>query len=137
MKIKSILITVIVAALVGGAAFLGGMKYQASKTPAFVRQFGNGNTNAIRNGQARNATFRPLIGDITASDDKSITVKMADGSSKIVILSDSTTISKTSDGNRSDLTDGKRVGVFGIDNADGSVTAQNIQLNPNIREGGR
>jgi hypothetical protein len=60
---------------------------------------------------------------------------MTDGSSKIVILSDSTNYSKTDKTDKTSLKTGDQVGVFGSDNADGSVTAQTIQLNPQFRMG--
>ena len=71
-----------------------------------------------------------VTGEVSSSDDKSITVKMADGSSKIILLSTTTSIIKSSEASKTDLTVGAKVGVFGQANPDGSVTAQNIQLNP-------
>lgn len=76
-----------------------------------------------------------VVGEIISQDSKSITVKLQDGSSKIVLLSDSATVSKTESGSKSDLKDGTTVAVFGTTNSDGSVTAQNIQLNPAFRFG--
>ena len=73
------------------------------------------------------------MGEISAQDEKTITVKLQDGSSKIILLSDKTSINKASVGLISDLTVGEKVAVFGTSNADGSVTAQNIQLNPVAR----
>ena len=83
-------------------------------------------------GQA-GAGFRPVAGEILSMDDKFITVKLPDGSSKIVLFSDKTAIDKSATGTKEDLTVGMRVAVFGQDNSDGSVTAQNIQLNPMFR----
>jgi hypothetical protein len=54
---------------------------------------------------------------------------MEDGSSKIVLISDTTSINKSDSGSKSDLTTGTKVAVFGADN-NGTVTAQNIQINP-------
>src|SRR6185369_11294861 len=79
--------------------------------------------------------FRPVTGEILNADDKSITVKMMDGSTKIVLLTSTTTYNKAAQASKSDLVTGERVGVFGTANADGSVTAQNIQLNPMMRGG--
>jgi hypothetical protein len=94
------------------------------------QRFGNGNANV---GQGARLGGRPVVGEIISQDDKSITVKMADGSTKIVILSDSTTYSKTDSASKEDLKIGTQVGVFGTDNSDGSITAQNVQLNPQFR----
>ena len=63
-------------------------------------------------------------------DGNSITVKLQDGQSKIIILSDTTEINQASKAAKTDLSAGKQVAVFGTENSDGSVTAQNIQLNP-------
>lgn len=114
-----------------------GMKYQQSQ----VRNFGQGQFNRAGNFPAgarggNNQIGRgAVVGQIISQDDKSITMKLQDGSSKIVLLSDSMTVSKTDTGSRSDLKMGANVAVFGITNSDGSVTAQNVQLNPMFRGG--
>lgn len=53
----------------------------------------------------------------------------------MVLLSDSVTISKTDTGLKEDVKTGISVAVFGTTNSDGTVTAQNIQLNPTFRIG--
>lgn len=67
---------------------------------------------------------------IAPADAESITVKLTDGSSKIVFFSDSTAISRQAEGSASDLSSGTSVIVTGATNADGSITAQNIQVRP-------
>ena len=110
-------LTVIALALVvvaGAGGFYAGMKYQQNKRGTFFTQTGNGQDrtggimrggNGTRNGPASPSLggFRPVTGEIIKSDDTSITVKLADGSSKIVLVTEKT---------------------------DGSVTAQNVQINP-------
>lgn len=125
---KSLIISLILAVVLGAGGFFAGMKYQQSKTPA--GRFGN--VQGARTGANRNG-FRPVDGDIISTGDNSITVKLSDGSTKIVILSGTTQINKAEKANKSDLTVGQKVAVFGITNSDGSLTAQNIQLNPIIR----
>lgn len=73
---------------------------------------------------------RPVSGEIINSDDQSITVKTNDGSSKLIFLSDNTEINEATKAAVSDLEIGKQVAVFGTENPDGSITGQNIQLNP-------
>ena len=84
-------------------------------------------------GQNRGGINRPVAGEITSSDGKSHTVKMNDGGSKIIFLSSTTQINKAQTAVTDDLKVGEQVSIFGQTNADGSVTAQNIQLNPQVR----
>ena len=150
---KLITIVIATAVVVGGGAFFGGMKYAESKSlrgRVSQADFQNLQNLSPEERQQRlqelganaGAGFRGgagggqrgggglTAGEIIAKDDKSITVKLSDGGSKIVFLSDSTTISKMTDGTKSDLEIGKQVTVNGSANSDGSVTAQNIQLRP-------
>lgn len=129
----------IVAVLIaGGAGFFGGMKYQQSKRVLFNGQFGGMERGAFRNqmqnGGSRMA-FRPVNGEIISIDEKSVTVKLQDGSSKIIILSETTNINKAETAEKKDLTVGTAIAVFGEVNSDGSITAQNIQLNPILQRG--
>lgn len=126
MKNKNIVIMILVLIIVAGGAFLAGTKYQQSKAPS-SRQF---NGTGSRNGGQNGVGFRPVSGQIINADDKSITVKLQDGSSRIVILSAKTTINKAAEATKADLKTGETVLVVGQQNTDGSVTAQNIQLNP-------
>ncbi len=146
MKQQQILVPVIITAVVaGGVGFFGGTKYQQMQRGANFQQFANGaggrnfggrgGSGAFGQGN-RNGGFRPVSGEILKADDTSITVKLMDGSSKIVLLSDKTAINKASEGAKADLTVGQKVAVFGTDNSDGSVTAQNIQLNPMMQQFG-
>lgn len=128
---NSLIVTIVVAVIIGALAFYGGTRYQLGKLRS---GFPQGRNNQF--GQRSNNTgIRPINGEILKADDKSITVKLQDGSSKIVILSDSTSINKAAEGTKSDLKTGEKVMVIGTTNSDGSVTAQNIQLNP-INRGG-
>jgi len=128
---KNLIITLVLVVVAAGGGFFGGMKYQQSKQPA-ARQFAGNRTGMVgRQGNA--AVFRPVSGDIINADDKSITVKLQDGSSKIVLFSDNMTINKADTASRGDLKVGEKVAVIGQQNSDGSVTAQSIQLNPVLR----
>jgi hypothetical protein len=142
---KTIIIAVVVVFLAAGGGFFGGITYQKSRQPSFGnfnRQQGQGGNQVMgnggfgtRGGNGQNRIgFRPVNGEITEINDKSMTVKLVDGGSKIVILSDKTSVNKAESATISDLKTGSKVAVFGQENADGSVTAQNIQLNPILRE---
>jgi len=136
MKQHIILPIVLSAVIAGGGGFFAGTKYQQSKRGNFVQMNGGpGGTMMFRNGNGAGnggtrSGFRPVAGAIIKTDDTSITVKLSDGSSKIVLVSEKTTVNKATEGSKSDLTIGTSVAVFGNANSDGSVTAQNIQLNP-------
>lgn len=128
---KSILTTIVVALIVGVIAFFGGLKYQqmqrlGGQNGNFIRGANRPGLQSNQNGQ----NFRPVLGAISSLDDKSLTVKMPDGSSKIILFGSTVAISKTTDATKTDLQLGTQVGVFGTNNSDGSVTAQAIQINP-------
>lgn len=114
----------------GGGGFFAGMQFQKSQLPKQEQVTGQrGSGQGRRFGGGLNGGGR-LAGEILSADDKSVTVKLPDGSSKIVFLSDKTQINKAETAQKSDLKVGQMVAVFGSDNSDGSVTASNIQLNP-------
>ncbi len=121
------IIFAIVLVLVTGAAFYGGKKYQESKSPA--RNM-NQQLNQFRQRNGNGNSGRAVAGDVLNTDGKSLTVKLPDGSSKIVLFSDKTTVSQATASATTDIKPGEKVMVFGTNNADGSVTAQNIQINP-------
>ncbi len=128
---KNIKLIAIVLLLVGlGAGFFGGMQYQKSQRSQFGQANNAAGNQARRTGLGQNQVNRPVSGDIISADQNGITVKLTDGSSKIVLVSDSTMINKTDPGTKTDLTVGQKVMVIGTANSDGIVTAQNIQLNP-------
>jgi len=137
MNSKPVLTTLIVVLVSLGIGFAGGYffrNYRLSKMRSnFNGQF-QGRTGTMPragNGQGAQRGFGGMVtGEVISQDEKSITVKVADGSSRIVILGDSTTYSQTQTAPKSDLKVGDKVGVFGTANSDGSVTATSIQLNP-------
>lgn len=138
-KSQALLIVGIVALLIGGAAgFFGGMQYQKGKTVANF-QAGNGTFqrgNRIGVGRPGGANGMAVRGQIISADNNSITVKMMDGSTKIVILGSTSVIAKTTTASASDLVNGANVIVFGTTNSDGSVTAQNVQIGNGMMFGG-
>lgn len=137
-KNNQIIIAVAIAVVFAATGFYGGTLYQTSKNSsnlatrggqfAGMRQNGAGAPSGARMGGVGRGNF--VTGSILKQDDKSITVQVQGGGSKIIYLSGTTTISKSTDGTKADLTQGQNVLVSGADNADGSVTATNIQLRP-------
>ncbi len=134
---KNLIITILVVGVVGLGAFFAGMLFQKSQTQTSysqyqgMRRFGQNTMMGRQNG---NRGFGgAVVGEIESIDNDSLTIKLPDGSSKIVNLSNSTTYSKTDNGSKTDLKAGMRVAAIGATNSDGSVTAQNIQINPMFR----
>lgn len=129
---KIILISAILILIAVGGGFYGGMKYAGSKNLPKNFQANGTNFQGMRQGSGvRTGAGGGLVsGEILKKDDKSITIKLRDGGSKIVYISDSTSISKSTDGFKNDLEIGKNVMVNGSAGQDGSVVAQNIQIRP-------
>jgi len=130
----------LIAVGVGALAFYGGIQYQKSQV-ATGRSYsmGQGIGRAGQTGATgtrRMGNGQPVSGEILSIDDTSLTVKLADGSSKIVLINAKTIFNKTATVEKTELKVGEMVGVFGTTNTDGSVSAQNVQLNPQFRTGG-
>jgi hypothetical protein len=125
---KNVWVTaIIVAIIVGAIAFYGGMQYQKSQRGS--SRFGGAGGFASRYGAGTSGST-PIRGKIVQSGNNSITVQLSDGSSKIVLLNGSTTIMQSTSAPQGALSTGKQVLIFGSTNSDGSVTAQNVSVNP-------
>ena len=124
------LVTVLV---VGGLSFYGGMKYAQSKSPTLASRTSQ---NGQRMGINRNSTGF-IGGEILSKDDKSITIKLKDGGSKIAFFASSTIVSKNVNGSIDDVSVGNQVTVSGVTNSDGSVSAQMVQIVPNRPSAGQ
>jgi len=139
---KLMLKIIVVVILVGTSAFYGGMKYgQANNSVSNMKNLSAEQRQQFRSGADSNIVGAGrrvgipnggefINGDIISKDDKSITVKLRDGGSKIIFFSSTTSIGKTTQGEAADLEVGKQVSINGSTNSDGSVTAQNIQIRP-------
>jgi len=139
--IPLIMIAIVAALLL---SFYGGLKYADSKnatnatvsggqnlrnlTPEERAQrmqtMGSGNGRVRFGGGAGGATN----GEIISKDDKSLSLKLTDGGSKIIFFSTSTEIMKSTPGAVDDLKNGTKIFVSGEANQDGSVTAKTIQM---------
>ena len=118
--------------VIAGGAFYGGMAYGKINVPT---RAGNGqfvaSVNGVRaSGMRGGANGGFTAGEIISKDSTSITIKMQDGSTKIVLVATSTEIMKSSAGSFNDLSVGASVTINGAANSDGSVTAQNVQIRP-------
>ncbi len=138
MKGNSMIMTVVIAVVVGAIAFYGGMKYDASqntKSQSSLQGGAGGNGGYFRRGGGSNG--QAVRGQVVSSDANSITVKLSDGSSKIINTSGSTMFTQSSKASASDVKNGTTVAAFGTNNSDGSITATNVQINPMGGFGGR
>lgn len=135
------------AILLSVVSFFAGTRYQLSKSSP-VNQATNGvglqagtqnsgktvagqqaimgkaGTGTVQNGQQGGMTS----GEITSKDDESLTIKTSDGSSKIIIVAESTNYQETVKAALSDLAVGDSVTVLGSSNSDGSITAQTVTI---------
>ena len=136
---KNLILVGIIALIIGGAGgFFGGMQYQKGQATAaraqFAGAFGGGaggtgtGTGRTRGAGAAGAGGMAVRGTIISKDNNSITVKLPDNSTKIVIIGSSAMIAKSSEGTVDDVTNGSNVTVFGTTNSDGTVTAQLVQV---------
>ena len=143
--IKKFTPCIITLVAVGAVSFYAGVQYGHGSSTQTGQQGGNfaNMTAAERQARFANSGFAGggqrtggartngggfVAGEILSKDAQSITVKLPDGGSKIVFLSDTTKIMKSATGTVSDLTIGAQVTTMGTANADGSVSAQSIQL---------
>lgn len=140
---KKVKIAAIVV-VVGGVSFYSGLKYDQSRNSASlaqgVRSFANlspeerqtrmqqfGAGGGQRSARAGGGA---ASGEVISKDDKSVTVKLRDGGSKIIFLSDATSVAKSVDGSAKDITVGEQITASGSPNSDGSITAQSVQIRP-------
>jgi hypothetical protein len=126
---KQWVILVVVAVVFAGGGFFGGMKYQASKTPAPVSRSGAAGAFAGRRAGGTggaNASF--ISGQVLSVNGSTITVQLMSGGSQVAVLAPSTQYRKAVDGSSSDVTVGSNVTITGTTNSDGSLTAQSVQI---------
>ena len=134
---KNIITIILVSLLIGAASFYGGIKYSSAKNQQ--RNFSKDGAGFQRgaNGQGMRQGGGKMgggfvSGEIIKKDDTSITVKLPDGGSKIIYVSDKTSVGKFVDGTKDDMEIGKNVMINGSANEDGSVAAQSVQIRTDV-----
>lgn len=130
---KKFLIIILVAVILAGAGgFFASMSFSeklgANVGDAF-RDHQRGDFSA-RGGPAFGGRGQPLFGEIISQGEGSFTIKLSDGSTRIIFISDSTQITKSIDGILDDLEIAGQIFVSGEENPDGSYTAKTIQIRP-------
>lgn len=135
---KNLNLIISIAALILGFVsgyFVRGYRYANQRPnfegkPNFIGD-NRGNNNWTGNGQGNQRKMGgAVMGEVTNVDDKSITVKMFDGSSKIIILAESTKYMESQESQKDKVKVGLNVSVIGQQNPDGSMTADTLQLSP-------
>lgn len=131
-------ILIVVALVVAGGAFYGGMAYGKTTSSgssqggvAQFRQGGAGGAGGV-GGVARRAGGGGgfTTGTVASMSPNGFTVEIRGGGSKVVIVASSTSIGKMTSGSIADVTAGANVVVSGTTNSDGSITASTVQLRP-------
>lgn len=138
MKNKKYIEIVVICLITAGLSFWGGMVYASRniKAASESRQgtFGQNGFNGqnggrmVRGGSAGGFN----AGKVISKDDKSITIQLSSGGSKIIFYSPTTTVEKNVSGQISDIVVGSEVVVTGAPNSDGSVNATSVQLKPEV-----
>jgi len=131
---KNLILILIALIIIGAGGFLGGMKYGESQalknlTPEKMREIFQQRGQTFQRGQVFQGQRQGFLsGQVISKDERSLTIKLPDGSTKIVFISQSTQISKSTEGSIEDIEIGKEISVTGTQNTDGSLTARRIQI---------
>jgi hypothetical protein len=139
MSKNNIALVVVLMIVIAGGSFYGGMQYGKNQTASATAGQQQGGAGGGRNraggaggpgGNRFGAGGGAISGSVLSLTSNMLTVKMRDGSSRIVLFSNSTAVNKQVAGALSDVSVGGDVMVIGTTNTDGSVTASNIQIRP-------
>ena len=131
----------IIAVALGAIVIAAGSFYAGTKLPRGGMMRGGFPQGGMQGAGARNNLNRGAmtVGTVIAKDAGSITVQLGnpastttpqDTGSRIIFYSSSTQVGKFSVGSEADVVVGSPVMVTGTPNADGSITAQMIQIRP-------
>lgn len=143
MQNKKIIVGVVACVLIAAVSFWSGMSYGKSKSS--INSFANRQGSFNQNGSGQNGGRMMgqntrggngggfTSGEVLSMDATSMTIKLRDGGSRIVLWSPSSKVEKTVEGSISDVAVGKSVMVTGTTNADGSVSATSIQMRPELQ----
>ena len=126
---------IIIGLIVAAGLFYGGYAYGGSvntSSTAGVRTGRTGTTTSFA-GYSGASGGGATVGTVVSSDATSITVALKSGS-VVVFYSTSTPIMKTVSGTSNDVSAGANITVIGTTNADGSITANSIQIRQNTTQ---
>jgi hypothetical protein len=127
---KKIIVGIVGVAVASGL-FYGGIVYGKSRS-SNRGQFANAQFAGMRmisgRGGGNDSGF--VSGEIISKDVNGVTIKMLDGSTKIILIGEGVQVAKSTVGSVSDLVDGINISINGTPNSDGSITAQSVQIRP-------
>jgi hypothetical protein len=141
------ILRVLGALVIASGSFYAGTRYDRLSGTASLRRTGNF---ADLSPEERQARFQQMgavgmsgrrgmraegiadftNGEVIAKDDRSITVKLRESGSRILFLSGTTQIMKSTSSSIADLSIGAQVMATGKANADGSINAESVQIRP-------
>jgi len=104
----------------------GGVFGQMGQTGQMGQRNGQNNQRAMKDNEIR------VMGKIEKIEDKQLVVKTIDGSTKIVLISESTAIKKMAEGNFSDIVVGQEIMVGGKQDS-GVMVAESLEISGNIQ----
>ncbi|HEV3245034.1 MAG TPA: DUF5666 domain-containing protein [Candidatus Paceibacterota bacterium] len=136
MSKKQWIWSIIVAVILAGAGFWGGMTYAQSQTPSAASRFaGTSGTFTARGGAG--AFAGGTIGTVIQVGNGSFTVQLPTSTSttattgtKLVLVDTSTQVQELQSVPISNLQVGQTVTVAGSANSDGSITATSVMIRP-------
>ncbi|HWA32359.1 MAG TPA: hypothetical protein VG694_02835 [Candidatus Paceibacterota bacterium] len=130
-KKRKIIALAVILALMFVSYYIGDRHGRSKALSARQSAFaGRGFPGQSAAGGNRGVVTSATNGEIISSDQKSITIKLPSGGSKIIFIDSNTKVSKVVDGAKSDLAKGTNVTVNGAVNSDGSMNASSIQIRP-------
>lgn len=141
---KDLPIFIIVLVIISSATFFIGTKVSGPKdlrsgfiggdVPSFDRgSMMSGNAGYGLQNRKTGSLGGMISGEILSKDDSGVTIKLRNGGSKIVFISDSTIISKSVVGTKDDVIVGNDISVVGKTNTDGSIGATTIDIREQLK----
>lgn len=125
---KNKIIIFVAAIIIGLLSFYAGTKYSSGSKSSQFPNRGTGQALNLKSGANNFNKANFVSGKIIKIDEKSISVELPSGGSRIIFFSENSPINKTESGSASDLSVGKEISVLGSENSDGSISASSIQI---------
>lgn len=127
---KQIVFFLAMILLVGGVSFYGGIQYKQKQRSGFNTPANVTMTNQRQGNLQRDATVNGgfIVGEVISKDLDSITLKLQDRGSKIILISEATPVTQSAPGSIDDIKVGEQITVTGSSNEDGSFWASSIRI---------